>query len=669
MKRLLSLLGLLVFASVPALASDFFFSNCDDGYISGPDYGNGDTTRALSKNAACDILGADGIHAINACDCDKDQGDCVITFSRGTARNPYCLQPGNGVQPGDIPFDSFAQFADTTSSFAASPGDNLIVCAGRCDGLGSAYYRVDPMSGGVFLAPMMNGTAGNPITIKPYCAGAQCETIIITGDTNGNGKHDTGEPSQFLKDSNEKVAYWTLDGDPLATGTQHIIFEKGNGDLFDLSNQASPASHDVIFNGLEIRNNVPLIWGNQNVNSACPASDAGAYVFHLDYMGAGPVKITNSKIHHVCRVIVRANHNALAGNDFLFDSNEVYNAGAVDDNNNFTEFTSSATQTFSNNYIHDAGGIYAGNNLQHVAIKNNTIACLGQYIVTDFIGCIAAIDVFDGDSPRCTSGCAIDDITISGNRVFGASNDLADFGMNTGIMVQGTYGYLGATAYPTGIFIEDNLVWWVHPHFTGLSWTSYDNVGRGGIVVWTPTSGVMVRNNTVYASTYPILIHGAGGTPTDYILDNLIYQSDRPDGSHNPELFIDNAVLTNSLVKNNNINYGTKSGNVIDLGNGTTYSCAQVTSTFNGLTADIANNICQPAAFLVDKTTAPLAFTTWNLHLSGYQASIDAGASCSTLDIDGQPRTYGQACDIGADEWVAGQAPHPVTPEIVLPTR
>jgi len=46
-------------------------------------------------------------------------------------------------------------------------------------------------------------------------------------------------------------------------------------------------------------------------------------MFHLDYMDAGPVSITNSLLHHSCAALIRGNNNYTTGNAFTFNGNTV----------------------------------------------------------------------------------------------------------------------------------------------------------------------------------------------------------------------------------------------------------------------------------------------------------------------------------------------------------
>ena len=589
--------------------------------------------------------------------------DCPGPGGSGTIGDPWCVIP-----TGQTTRISMALLADGTNSGAANPefapGDTAFLCAGACDGTGSGVYNVAATAQGTWFLPRVNGSAASPITIRPYCNAAGCETITISGDTNGNGVYDSGvDLTSFMGNALGSKNYYVVDGDPNNTHTEHhLIFEKVGGVMFEFSN-ANPGVKNWTWNGIEARNNNPVIWNGGDLGVVCPTSDQGAYAFHLDYMDAGPVTISYSKIHHICRVVLRANNNYTTGNAFVFDHNEVYNAGAVDDNNNFIGQASGASQRFSNNYVHDSGGIYFGNNIQHSVIEDNTIGCLGQYLVSDTIGCVAGIFVFDGDSPQCTTNCWADDLVVRRNRVFGTATTIPGYGqggyyggMNGGILWSANYNQGGATAFPTKAVIENNFVWWVHPRYTGIDTTSFETFGKGGIAVLTKTSGLVIQNNTVYDSTYPMIISGAGGTPTFTIRDNLVIRGERPGGGHSPELWIDSSAGS-SNVQYNNINTDGMSGNIIDSA-GTQYACGSMATFNNG--GSRQSNICLSVSF----KTVSGAKDQVDLHLNGIQASIDAGcgksgashvcpstANITADDIDTQQRYVGLGPDIGADEY------------------
>jgi len=593
--------------------------------------------------------------------------DCAGPGGSGTLADPWCVIPTGSATP-----ISMAILADGTNSPPANPelaaGDTVFLCAGPCDGQGSGTYRVAPVASRVWFAPRASGTAASPIRIRPYCSSTACETVAFSGDTNGNGIYDSGvDCATLMADLNGARNYYVIDGDPDNTGAPHLIFERSGGDMFDFS-YSSPGIRNWTWNGLEVRYVNSAMWSGGDYGPVCPTGD---YAFHLDNMAGGPVTISRNVIHHVCQVVLRLNNNYAAGNDFQFINNTVYNVGAVSDNNNFTGMNSGASQTIEGNRIWDTvGGIVIGNNLQHVRIQDNVISCVGTHQVYD-LGCAYGIRIFDGDSPYCTS-CWTDDIIVRRNTIYGLLNPVGSptkGNMNAGIIWTATNQN---GTFPTNAIIENNMIWGIHPRYTGPDESSVDNIGKGGISVRTATEGLIVQNNTVYNSTYPVILSGAPASVQIAFRNNLIVRGDRFGTGHNPEIYAFSSA-SGSVFERNNINPDGLSGAVVSLG-GSPYDCSSVTGTFNNAQNRIGND-CQSARFV--NVSGPRS--TWNLDLSGAQYAVDhscAGPAtpfaCSnasrlaTEDIHRDPRFLGLAPDIGADEY-AGTSTAPTASLTLTP--
>lgn len=723
MRYLASLTLALVLTMAPALAGSFYFSNCDDHYT-GPDYGNGDTTWSQSKNAACGIPGNDGVHPINSCDCANTVSQCQISFAKGTHQNPYCLQPGNGVLPGDIPFDSFAQFSDPTSSFALSAGDTIYLCAGRCDGQGAATYYVQPSSGGNFLVPQLEGGNGSPITVRVYCAGT-CDKVTLVGDTNADGQFQSGEVQTWLLDSVSAPSYWTFDGDPLNLGVQNLAFTKFNGVGFEMSNRVA---HDFTVHGVEIQGDSPDIWGGRDMGPLQDQSHSpfcgqnGHYSFHIDNWTTGTISITHSYFHDLCSFAFRNNLNTTQAANALFVNsyNTFENAGAAVVNNAFSvrSFPASSIYTFSHNLLTDSGPVTFSDNFEHVVVTDNDIECPGNH-GTNAVGGCGGITFVNGSQqkPSCiatcvggsdagkdcgggqpcsggtcsgSSDCAMDDILIARNRIRARSAPVANpsnndctaagapfpcctalhtgtcaadaqfGGMETGISVNGYYDHSGATSWPTRFVIENNMISNVRRRY------SSSNLCQAPTEA--PNSGALVISTRT------------NGT---IVRNNTIYHCDAPlmlcnDTGTPTGTIIDNLIYESTAgleveeqsgaaftLTNNDINSGSQSGPVIGIGCASDFSGCSTTACTPSLSftdSGSGGNICALFSF-ANIGPAPIA---WDLHFGNTSSPAhDAGVSCSSDDFDGDARYA--PCDIGADEIrVILAPPPPPHPEIRL---
>ena len=610
--------------------------------------------------------------------------DCA-TGGSGTVSDPYCLDPGN-----DGLAESFDYVMDGISP-DVGPGDNIFLCAGACDGVGTAMYRPenhDNTSVSVFpktdvlFDPVTDGTASQPITIQPYCTGnpLTCETVIISGDTNANNTYDPGTDAQAIffnvdaatcctnpKGSGGKDHYHVF-GDPDGDGTPNLIFEKARGHAFF----NGEGGNGWIIDGLEIRfigaeffqNPLPGSGGIGDVG--CNSGVFSSYAFYVGRMGGpqGPANITirNNKIHSICHVAVRSLENCglTGGNDctdgqgeMLVENNEFYNMEAVANGHQGRNWT------FRGNYAHDTNsGIGVEEQVFNVLIEDNTLACLGEYKLDDDFKCRKQIAIGDGDAPPSNgcgdagtnsgSGlCTARDIIIRRNKVFGASY-LNEPGNGKGYLRGGivvtahnSTGDLGNTV------IENNMVWNIKPRFSCK--LSSISGGRGDVnespIGINTSDRVIVQNNTVYdAACWGILVGG-----TNHIIRNNLIVESRNQGtlSDLPELMV-LADAAGSTLEYNNMHYGSQADPVLQIGE-TTYNCAD---TFPGV-----GNFCTATTFM--NTNGPK--DTWDLHLIATDiVNQDSGTSAVggvTDDIDKQSRLG--LVDVGADEIVT--IPQPPT--------
>jgi hypothetical protein len=732
MRHALAVLGLLVLASLPASAASYYFSDCGCDPA-----GTAKQADACNRPTLADAYCAGDFSDSGTFYCGKTCGGfppicldactgatAVATFNCGGAipnggqlANPWCLAP-ESLPNGTVVStrNSFAAMQDggagsnLTTELAA--GDTVNLCAGYCDGQGSATWYIQPgvktcvggsnagatcSTGGdcnsgscvltTFLGVRNAGTdSSHQITIQPYPG----ETVALVGDSNHNGIWDSGEVVSWMKGNttapNVIPNWWKFEGDPNNTGTTHLSFGKVNGSttpaMFDVAGNFAGLGNFTM-HGVEVYGDVPAIWNGADfggVQGSCNSGD-GAYTLHFDNMNTGTVSITNNYFHDICGILNRLNRNNTiampTASVFKFDNNRVVNVGSVSSSNVFSirgQYDASTTAEVIGNTITDSGGITFRDNYQHVTVTDNTIKMTGRIINGTNEVAIAFrnedagpnctqtcsisgddcgnIGACAGGAGSCTgpADCSMDDIYVARNLILGAAHvayaqpALPNPGdIITGINITGYYNHGGATAYPTRFVIENNMIGYQQERVDG---SQCGSLGGAGIYWQSPTTGGVIRNNTLYKNSHPaILCNG----PVAFT-DNIVAAGGNP--------VILNAGATASTIQYNDL-YGPST---ILNNNGTTYACAAAATIGTG-------DICSAPIFATcDNTTycstisgAP---STWDLHLSGAQACVDAGASCSCLDFESQARpgvctTTVPTCDIGADEWFSSFTANP----------
>jgi hypothetical protein len=525
----------------------------------------------------------------------------------GTQANPFCLDPGGTGNP-----TSFAYLMDGVAPDVAA-GDTINLCAGPCDGTGSATYYLGvtgttTMNSYTYVfAPVVSGTQANPITIQSFPG----ETVVLSGDTNGNGIPDPTEPDVLITDvtnAGQNRAWYVW---------KNLIFEKSRTHFFYLN--ANPANWT--FDNIEARYLGANMWNGGNLaDIGCGNDQLSNYVFKVADL-AGNLTIRNSRIHHICGAAHRHTVNQSTSAFILAENNEYYNVESV--TNNFQ----GRNETWRGNYVHDFfDGITIEDDMKSIVIEDNVLACWGDYKVYADGRCGRAIHVSDGDNGPASAG-KTKDVIIRRNKVYGR--------------IVGQYGGTSAGYFmcairltatnntePINATIENNMVW---HHQT---WES-DPICMGGIGVNSNRNEVTIQNNTIYDAVYGIAADAVVSGVSYTIRDNLAIRANQ-NGKNMVELWIaPNAA--GSVVRNNNLNSDGMGDPVMSIG-GTNYNCSQVAAYQSG-------NKCGTTTFV----RVSGAVNLWDLHLLPTDtANKDAGTTGAVDDIDKTTRTA--PIDIGADE-------------------
>jgi hypothetical protein len=659
---LLLALGLGLSSTVTtASATDYYFSDC------------GCTAADPCPGSLCDLKPL--------------TAGCSTSPARGTRGNPWCLDPG-----GDGNKESFDYLMDGVAPELAA-GDTVRLCAGECDGTGSATWWLQSHLGypsstnsctgtyRVVFDMEVDGTATQPITITPYCVGNSCETVTLSGDSNNNNIWDPGiDADRFVSnidcDNGQYLGghnYYHWLGDPDGDHKPNLIMEKTDFYMFGLQQDAK----GWVIDGVEIRYLGGRFFGGANPGAdgagqlGCTNSEGERGTAFNVSRNTGDVTMTNNVIHHGCFTALRPVNNCngqnqsctVGQNSMVFSNNTIYNMGAIINGHqgrNWTVRGNTAWDTFD--------GIDVEEQVVNAVIEDNDLSCKGEYMV-NLVGsswkCRAAIVVSDGDNPP-SDGCAdvggaegiciAHDIKVRRNKIHGVTYS-GETGAGRGYLLGGiawiahnTNGDLGSSV------IENNMIWHVQQAddcTTGNFTAGAPNDAReAGLAVYS-SDPLLVQNNTLYdTACWGMMIGGA----SHVVRNNLVVQSiRRANNTDLPELMLMTSA-TGSTIQNNNLNPGSGTGPVIQVCDATglcttTYSCSQVAAALG------SGNKCAATTF----TNVSGSRNTWDLHLVATDTvNLNGGVAGVTDDIDHQARTG--APDIGADELFTQDKVAPAAP-------
>lgn len=597
----------------------------------------------------------------------------------------------------------------------ATAGDIIHLCAGACDGVGTAVYPLegsDCFDGGQCSTThicVMHAEVEGPITIEPYCENSTCETVILTGDSNFNNQYDAGEPEKFLDATDcdggnvDENSNYFINGDPDGDGIPNLIIEKFRNHAFYLSNNANGWN----ISGVEIRylydqtyrctgancDNVPNDGVGTSALGCVPADTAGT-AFTVNRQ-RGTLTMDRNHLHHICSFGYRLNNNCVDAG-----GNPTQSAGCttgpvainIDDNQawniyGFANYHQAKNVNFRRNELHDINfGIQSEEQTKNILVEDNIVGCDGAYNVND-----------KSSQVRCSTGIAF--VNGDNSPEFGGNDGCAD---TCADCPGGTCsGACVAPCFSTGNIVRRNVVYGNGMNGSGGSLSSgifYENYNSGGAdttVIENNTVSRVQRSNSCNLSNVSNRQETAMAIRSkDAILvqNNTIVDSGCPVSLDKaPHTFINNIIARayngfNSSDQRELYIFPDASGGLIDFNyispvdGSVAPICVGATETYSGSCSGGssiacanplvygAGNVCTTTGNVLQSCQwSPFCATIggtaefWDLHAAADSIVIDIGTTGATDDMDKQSRPFGAAFDIGADEArpLSVQAPSP----------
>ncbi len=579
----------------------------------------------------------------------------------GDKANPYCPDPN-----GDGTRDFIAYLQDGAAPDAAA-GDKIYMCAGACgtDAVTSATIGV-------------NKTAPNPPTQHKCLAstwfmpkvnnlsvlGFPGETIVITGNPNGNASQDPGEPDVLIGQANGFSGLLFKD----------FTLEESGIHWFCLLDQGAPG---WTLDHLVLKENTPAVWndadgiatggaakgpGNCKSPQTCQcgagaSSSATEYGIYLGHQGTNKFTLKNSTLSASCgsalRIVANDESEQADGRlSFEIIDNEFFNMGLG------VEFWKTHNIRIAGNHFHDVRrAIAPENGVSYVDIEQNRIECRGEYLVQTGGECSAAIGLESGDGQQAQDHTA-HHVRIRGNTVVAANVGPTKGHFRAGITLDGPRCDKGHPQHPDcpfasdpGNIIENNFVSLVTlPAASNAS--PHHARGAIGIKAYNP---IAVRNNTIFGATYGLTLQPDCPEAVISAYNNIVDTiQNAEDGSPGIGIVLMPGMVAQeaSVAYNNIFSAGKKQYAVRRCGSlthdectafGTSCGCgSKLTDCLSSET-----NKSAPSVFV----NPSLSIDTNDLHLSPQDTSnLKAGTKGAAQDIDKQARPSEGQCDLGADE-------------------
>jgi hypothetical protein len=223
------------------------------------------------------------------------------------------------------------------------------------------------------------------------------------------------------------------------------------------------------------------------------------------------------------------------------------------------------------------------------------------------------VDVNQGTGILVLSGTlTVSQSTISNNSGGGISISSGTLAMSQSTVSGNAGGGISVTGVGTRFEIVNNLV-----VYNGVA-TGPGPTQNGGVVVISNTSGSKLERNTIAFNQSSGLTFRGGlscNSPMVMAAGNLLFHNSEGDGS--------GGTKTDAMTQKNDMGscqYGNTLAVPTDAGN-----------------LGFKSPIVAPFDFHLTRSSPPTI--------------VDAGGTCSGIDIDGEARPVGAACDLGADEY------------------
>jgi len=544
--------------------------------------------------------------------------DCAFGGA-GTSGDPYCLDPDF-----DSVEESFGILFDGVGTDIAA-GDNVYLCAGACDGSGTATWQVLANGQGSVLLDLTashNGDSENPITFQSYAG----EFITLDGDTDENGSFVCGPGSCEIKtfvDHEHAVGWkWSNIGF-IHSGRQAFIFEDG--------------CESCTFDNIRIEKVHEDIWDG-TPGTGEPSEGTRDHAFHIGAASTGPdgMVFTNIDLIDIngsgWEVVGHARESEFDVWNFISIEDSTIDVGRA------FFYGYGVLATIKDNFIDNTeNGIHYGQDSTGL-ISGNEITCSEGYDSED---CEYAIRIDEDPGLRNPDyyRYASQGPEIYNNEIWGDSD--ATVFLKRGIYWVQACVDDGPLAFTGGCTASENDI-----YNNMLRYIQDDgDLDSVGALHYKPIIDAdyspRIMYNTLHYTHWGIWVDNVDGTVL--VRGNLStkgrFQSSDSGHTHY-EMVIGENVTTLTLQGNNNHWY-TGSESVLKV-DGTSYSC------FSSMPG--SGNIClKPLYVKADSGVS----STWDHHrVKNDEACYNklSGSPNPSTDFDGNSRPIQGAYDCGADE-------------------
>ena len=673
MKRAALLLGMLLLAG-QAWAANWYASDCAGAtHYTFVTAANGEH---LSRTTGC-------YNSASLSGCGATPGS--------SSTNPICPDPnGDGI------LDSIAYLQDGVAPDAVS-GDTIYLCSGPCDGAGAAVTigvnatAPNPASGHKCLSNTWFQPKVNNLTVTGYPGeglvtfsgdkdGNNCQTAFTGGGQPGC-TGSANEPDVLVGEANGHSGI-TFKNVGLKRAGVHwycILDHGAPGWTFD--NVTATESGWPVWNDTDGIASGPQGACTTSGTCQCGASGSSSgqdFGIYLTDQGTSKVTITNCHLSTTCgsavRIITSPNSEQADGLlSFDINNNEIWNAVIG------VEFWQAHNIRVADNYIHDTmRGIGPENSITYADIDHNRIECRGDWKAQLGYQCDSGIGLESGDGCQSWQHTA-HHVRITRNKIVAKNTGTTRGRFRSPMYLEGPRcdtGHTtdqdpigcptpGSSSHPDCAFVsnpgnvvENNMIALGKLPDVSTDKPHYQRAGIG-MYVYNP---LVVQNNTIYGSTYGMVVDGAPSNPNGAvtIINNLIDTTTIAENSFGnarssgigitlmPAMVSQEANLThNNLFSAAGANWAVRRCTTSSSNECTAFGTSCIYGSSFTPCLSSTTNTNHPSTFV----NGAFDIDAVDIHLSPLDVmNRDTVTSGAAKDYDNSARPFGTFWDLGADE-------------------